>query len=74
MKFLIQLASENQIGTIAFPAISTGSYNFPENQAAQIALKPIKAFLKKNELPRKVTFVCFDKLSLDHYKKALKLD
>ena len=67
----LQLASENQIPSIAIPAISTGAYNFPENEAAQIALKTTKAFLEQNELPRQVTFVCFDQLSLDHYKKAL---
>ena len=67
----LQLASENQIPTIAFPAISTGAYDFPPDQAAQIALKTTKAFLEQNELPRQVIFVCFDQLSLDHYKKAL---
>ena len=66
----LKLASQNQIQTIAFPAISTGAYDFPENQAAQIAVKTTKAFLQGNELPKQVTFVCFDQLSLDHYEKA----
>ena len=66
----LHLASENGIRTIAFPAISTGAYDFPPDQAAQIAVKTTKAFLEDNELPEKVIFVCFDQLSLDHYEKA----
>jgi O-acetyl-ADP-ribose deacetylase (regulator of RNase III) len=68
----LQLASENQIHTIAFPAISTGDYNFPEKQAAQIAVKTTQAFLQENELPKQVIFVCFDRLSLGHYENALE--
>ncbi len=65
----LELASQNQIHTIAFPAISTGAYDFPENQAAQIAVKTTKAFLQENELPKQVTFVCFDQASLAYYEK-----
>ncbi len=66
----LRLASENGIRTIAFPAISTGAYEFPPDQAAKIAVKTTKAFLQGNELPEKVIFVCFDQASLDHYEKA----
>ncbi|MDP6415797.1 MAG: hypothetical protein QGG54_12355 [Gammaproteobacteria bacterium] len=58
-----------QIHTIAFSAISTGAYDFPENQAAQIAVKTTKAFLKNNYLPEKVIFVCFDQASLAYYEE-----
>ena len=49
----LRLASENGIRTIAFPAISTGAYDFPPDQAAQIAVKTTKAFLQDNEATRK---------------------
>jgi len=65
----LELASQNQIHTIAFSAISTGAYDFPENQAAQIAVKTTKAFLQENELPQQVTFVCFDQASLAYYEE-----
>jgi O-acetyl-ADP-ribose deacetylase len=65
----LRLASENGIRTIAFPAISTGGYDFPPNQAAQIAVKTTKAFLQDNELPEKVIFVCFDQASLAYYEE-----
>ena len=65
----LRLASENGIRTIAFPAISTGSYGFPPDQAAKIAVKTTKAFLQDNELPEKVIFVCFDQASLAYYEE-----
>jgi O-acetyl-ADP-ribose deacetylase (regulator of RNase III) len=65
----LRLASENGIRTIAFPAISTGGYGFPPDQAAQIAVKTTKAFLEDNELPKQVTFVCFDQASLAYYEE-----
>ena len=65
----LRLASENGIRTIAFPAISTGAYDFPPDQAAQIAVKTTKAFLEDNELPEKVIFVCFDQASLAYYEE-----
>jgi O-acetyl-ADP-ribose deacetylase (regulator of RNase III) len=68
-KNALRLASENVIRTIAFPAISTGGYGFPPDQAAQIAVKTTKAFLEDNELPEKVIFVCFDQASLAYYEE-----
>ena len=64
----LRLASENGIRTIAFPAISSGAYAFPPDQAVQIAVKTTKAFLEDNELPEKVIFVCFDQASLAYYE------
>jgi O-acetyl-ADP-ribose deacetylase len=55
------------IKTIAFPAISTGSYGFPMDKAAKIAIKEAKAFLSKNQSLEKVLFVCFDKKSYEQY-------
>ena len=66
------LASENGIRTIAFPAISTGAYEFPPDQAAQIAVKTTKAFLKNNKLPARVTFVCFQEKDIIIYEKSYK--
>lgn len=43
----LQLAEQNDIASIAFPAISTGAFGYPKEPAARIALKTIL-----NELPR----------------------
>src|SRR6202040_460951 len=41
----LQLAAENALATIAFPAISTGVYGFPADRAAKIAVDTVIATL-----------------------------
>ena len=41
----LQLAVENRIKTIGFPAISCGAYGYPIEEAAQIAFKTTREFL-----------------------------
>ncbi|MBI4853978.1 MAG: O-acetyl-ADP-ribose deacetylase [Acidobacteria bacterium] len=55
----LALAKVQGIKTIAFPAISTGAYNFPMDRATKIAIKEIKNFLLKNNSIEKVFLVCF---------------
>ncbi len=55
----LMLAQENNIGTIAFPAISTGIYGYPLQEAAQIAMETVKSHIVYRNLPQKVYFVCF---------------
>ena len=68
----LKIAAENGIRTIAFPAISTGAYEFPPDLAAQIAVQTTKSFLDENSLPEEVTFVCFDYASAHHYRVLLE--
>ena len=67
----LQLAVENEVKTIAFPAISTGVYRFPLERATRIAVIEVKKFLEKNESIEKVIFVCFDEETFSIYKKYL---
>ncbi len=55
----LELAKNNNIETIAFPSISTGAYGYPIKEASIIALETTSNFLKGNELPKFVMFVCF---------------
>ena len=55
-----QLAVENEIKTIAFPAISCGAYGYPIEQAAQIALQTTRGFLADNGDLAKVIFALWD--------------
>ncbi len=41
----LALAAENGCASIAFPCISTGIYGYPKEEAAQIAVREVKAFL-----------------------------
>lgn len=65
----LRLAVENNIKTIAFPAISTGAYGYPLDEATRIAMKETKTFLEKDSTIEKVIFVCFGKQSYETYKK-----
>lgn len=67
----LELAREYAVKTIAFPAISTGAYDFPSERAAAIAISEIKRFLQENELPEKVFLVCFNKETCRHLQAAL---
>ena len=55
----LAIAAENGLGTIAFPAISTGIYGFPREEAARVASGAIAGFLASHELPREVRLVFF---------------
>ncbi len=65
----LRLAVENNVKTIAFPAISTGAYGYPLAEATRIAMKETKAFLEKDKTIEKVVFVCFGKQTYETYKR-----
>ena len=53
------LAAENQLTSIAFPAISTGVYGYPRSEAAQVSSTTIKDFLADNTVVKEVRLVFF---------------
>lgn len=67
----LRLAIENGVKTIAFPAISTGVYNFPLERATKIAVNEVKKFLSNNGSFEKVLFVCFDEGTYNVYEEIL---
>jgi O-acetyl-ADP-ribose deacetylase (regulator of RNase III) len=56
----LELARDHGCASIAFPAISTGIYGYPKDEAATIAVRTVAAFLAENALPERVVFVGFD--------------
>jgi len=56
----LELAAEHQCDSIAFPSLSTGAYQYPMDQAAQIGLSTAIEFLKTHDRPELVRFVLFD--------------
>ena len=67
----LQLAVENGIKTIAFPAISCGAYGYPIQDAAQIAVKTTRNFLATVDKIEKVTFVLWGDDIYDAYHHLL---
>lgn len=68
----LELAEQQAVRTIAFPAISTGVYRFPLPRATKIALTEIITFLSSHQSIEQVTFVCFGGTTYNCYQSILK--
>ncbi len=68
----LKLASAKKLKSIAFPAISTGVYGYPVNEAAQIALKTVIDYLKEHSDIELVRFVLFGRKTYDIFAEELK--
>jgi len=55
----LEIAADEGLATIAFPAISTGVYGYPKAEAARVAFAEIAAFLRDNEHPCSVSLIFF---------------
>lgn len=66
----LELARDHQVRSIAFPAISTGVYSFPSDRAARIALDTVRQHVDASGVET-VKFVCFNRETLEIYKKLL---
>ncbi|TIX23240.1 O-acetyl-ADP-ribose deacetylase [Mesorhizobium sp.] len=67
----LELAAANDCSTVAFPAISTGVYRYPKDEATRIAVSTISAFLKEKTMPEIVIFCCFDSQMAELYQRAV---
>ncbi len=65
----LELAVQNSIDSIAFCCISTGVFGFPQEEAAQIAIKTVRSFLKNHDI--KVIFNVFKEDDYEIYKRLL---
>ena len=66
----LELAVKYGCKTVAFPAISCGSYCYPVEEAAQIAIATISNFIEKNGKIDEITLVLFEDRTYDDFKKA----
>ena len=67
----LQLALQNRIKSIAFPAISCGLYGYPPELAVPIAVREVQAWQAQHPQPQQVTFACFDTAMVGLYRQAL---
>ena len=67
----LQLAVENGIKAIAFPAISCGAYGYPIEEATQIALKTTREFILSTDKIAKVIFVLWGGEIYEEYRRLL---
>ncbi|MBO8157078.1 MAG: O-acetyl-ADP-ribose deacetylase [Bacillaceae bacterium] len=67
----LKLALVHGLCTVAFPNISTGVYDYPKKEAANVAIQTVRDFTKENEGLEKVIFVCFDDENYQLYSEHL---
>lgn len=67
----LALAARRGVRAIAFPALSTGAYGFPIEQAAAIAVATVRQELLAPGGVELVRFVCFSAADLAVYRKLL---
>jgi O-acetyl-ADP-ribose deacetylase len=65
----LELAAQHGVRSVAFPAISTGVYSFPKEEAARIAVETVRA----SAVPpvEHVVFCCFSAEDLQRYERLL---
>ena len=70
----LALAAENKLESVAFCCISTGEFHFPNELAAEIAVRTVKEFMTKQTSVKKVIFNVFKDLDKTIYEKQLRAD
>jgi len=68
----LRLAEKHAVGTVAFPAISTGAYGYPIRDAARLALATVADHLRAGSPLEEVRFVLFSAADLATYAEALR--
>ncbi len=68
----LQLAEQNRISSIAFPAISTGAFGYPVDEAMQVAAETVVNQTPKLSAVKLIRFVLFSQRDYDAAQTALE--
>ncbi|MCD8384287.1 MAG: protein-ADP-ribose hydrolase [Clostridiales bacterium] len=67
----LELAEENGIQSVAFCCISTGEFHFPNDRAAEIAVRTVKEYRQRTHSKIEVIFNVFKDIDLQLYRNLL---
>ena len=67
----LALAEENGVASLAFPAISTGAFGYPVEEAADIALQTVSGSAAELQNVRLIRFVLFSEEDAEVYERML---
>ena len=67
----LEVADAHGLKSIAFPAISTGAFGYPAEDAASVAVQTTRAYLRDHKGIAEVIFCCFSEGDLRLYEEAL---
>jgi O-acetyl-ADP-ribose deacetylase (regulator of RNase III) len=68
----LELAVEHNVGSIAFPSISTGAFGYPIESAAPVAIAGVQNFTRDPTSLREVLFCCFSSDDYSIYQRLLR--
>ncbi len=69
----LKLAEEREVSSLSFPAISTGVYGYPLEEAAEVAVRTLAGYLETGEPSlREAIFVLFGRDAYDAFAGALR--
>jgi O-acetyl-ADP-ribose deacetylase len=67
----LEIATDHGLTSIAFPAISTGVYRYPPEDAAHVAVTTTRDFIERPTSLREIIFCCFSDHDYAIYTKLL---
>jgi O-acetyl-ADP-ribose deacetylase (regulator of RNase III) len=68
----LELAAQNNCASLAFPAISTGAYGYPMQDAARIAFRTIIDYLEQHPEIKLVRYVLYDARAFETHRRVLE--
>jgi len=71
-KRCLEIASEQNLKSVAFPSLSTGAYGYPVREASRTALSAVAEYLKEHPEIELVRFVLFSRPDFNDYRSALE--
>jgi len=66
-----QLAEQHKVESIAFPAISTGAFGYPVEDAANVAFRAIVEMVPKLKSVKRIRFVIYSGRDFEIHEKTL---
>ncbi len=65
----LTIAEEYKIDSVAFPAISTGAFGYPIEEATEVVFSALKEMIPKLEHVKLIRFVLYSQKTLDIYEE-----
>lgn len=68
----LELAEDRELDSVAFPAISTGAFGYPMQQAAEVALRAVIEAAPRLQRVERVRFVLLGRGVLEAHRRVLE--
>jgi O-acetyl-ADP-ribose deacetylase (regulator of RNase III) len=70
---VLRLAEKHSIGSIAFPAISTGAFGYPAEGAASVAFSTVLEMTSELKYVKIIRFVLYSEMDLEIHARVLSV-